>query len=100
MPTKITKIIKNENDSVVLSFKTTFNTPLHIILPTIIRFIAYGTDIHSNPYNRHIPVKGHVRGCHIFLSSPSPYYFRQHHYPNSCKCHHIVKERKKPSASC
>ncbi len=66
MPTKITKIIKNENDSVVLSFKTTFNTPLHIILPTIIRFIAYGTDIHSNPYNRHIPVKGHVRGCHIF----------------------------------
>lgn len=74
--------------------------PLHIILPTIIRFIAYGTDIHSNPYNRHIPVKGHVRGCHIFLSSPSPYYFRQHHYPDSCKCHHIVKERKKPSASC
>lgn len=25
-------------------------------------------------------MKGHVRGCHIFLSSPSPYYFRHHHY--------------------
>lgn len=39
-------------------------------------------------------MKGHVRGRHIYLSSPSPYYFRQYHYPDSCKCHHIVKEKK------